>query len=279
MKNAIFLLCCTSCLLLFQGCRKKDRLEAQDVCAGTLPFEIKIIADEFPGDSITVETDSILVNRHIALLAVYPDKGYHPTFEWQIDGMEIQQTGAELFLSFQTPNVQAGDEIDITLTVTVPPNLCNKVYQGRDTIKQVVKKKVTVIAWKDAAIIGKFKGLFDQDRTRKDTQVVEVKFFPPDNIYTDGHFSVFNVQKGCNQIISNPNNSYWYNISGSAFAASKSMAFFASSSFYNGCLGPSAWLKLSPSNRDSLIVDYYYSPSIDNWETKIKDRFIGKRIL
>lgn len=272
---------CFFCYALAFGACKKERLanQAWDPCGKMQPFELSIVADEFPGDSITVDTDSIFINRPITLRAVYPINGYFPKFEWQIGGMERKPTEGEVFLIMQTPNVQVGDEINITLTVEVPPSECNKEYQGSTTLKRTATKKLKIIAWKDAAIIGKYKGLFERDGTRKDTQVVEVRYFPPDNIYTDGHFAVFNVQKGCNQTVTNPNNSYWYDISAGSFTASKSMAFFAPDAFYNGCLGPSAWLKLSPTNQDSLIVDYCYSPSDSHPEVRLKDKFMGRRIF
>jgi hypothetical protein len=58
-------------ILATYACRKNP--QPVDPCASMEPFDISIVIDEFPGDSITVDTDSVIINTGVVLRAVlYP---------------------------------------------------------------------------------------------------------------------------------------------------------------------------------------------------------------
>jgi len=88
-------------------------------------------------------------------------------------------------------------------------------------------------------------------------------------IFVDGTSAVINVQKGCNTFTSNTSNPYWYMIELGGIVGNNFRYFPTQNVFYNGCLGPIAYMKLKPNDRDSLIVDYFYSESRAKVEPKI----------
>lgn len=261
---------CVLFILAIYACRKTP--QTVDPCEAMEPFDISIVIDEFPGDSITVDTDSVIVNTAVTLRAVLP-KGYFTKVTWKV-GEDLEYTERQVPLRIYRPGVVAGDTIPIQLIGETAVNSCFPGGKTRDTAYRLLR----VINMREAKIIGKYRGLFGNDPTKKDTQTVEVKFYPPDNYFTDGSIAVVNIQKGCNSFASNTSNPYWYLITmGSSFG--NNYKFFpAATTFYNGCLGPLAYMKLKPNDRDSLIVDYFYSQSISNFNPRIQDQFRGKRI-
>lgn len=257
-------------LLAIYSCRKNP--QPVDPCASMEPFDISIVIDEFPGDSITVDTDSVIVNTGVTLRAVLP-KGYFTKVTWKV-GEALEYTEREVPLRFFRPNVVAGETIPIQLIGETAVNSCFPGGKTRDTAYRLLH----VINMREAKIIGKYRGLFGNDPTKKDTQTVEVKYYPPDNILVDGSIAVVNIQKGCNSFASNTSNPYWYIIASGGSIGNNYKFFPSATTFFNGCLGPWAYLKLKPNDRDSLIVDYFYSESISRPNPRIQDRFRGKRI-
>ena len=261
---------CILLLLAIYSCRKTP--QPLDPCASQEPFNISIVIDEFPGDSITVDTDSVIVNTSVTLRAVLP-KGYFTKVTWKV-GETLEYTEREVPLRFFRPNVVAGETIPIQLIGETAVNSCFPGGKTRDTAYRLLH----VINMREAKIIGRYRGLFGNDPTKKDTQTVDVKWFPPDNIFVDGTSAVINVQKGCNTFASNTSNPYWYMIELGGIVGNNFRYFPTQNVFYNGCLGPIAYMKLKPNDRDSLMVDYFYSESRAKVEPKIRDQFRGKRI-
>jgi hypothetical protein len=88
-------------------------------------------------------------------------------------------------------------------------------------------------------------------------------------IFVDGTSAVINVQKGCNTFASNTSNPYWYMIELGGIVGNNFRYFPTQNVFFNGCLGPIAYMRLKPNDRDSLMVDYFYSESRAKVEPKI----------
>lgn len=260
-------------LTLFSACEKTP--EAADPCAGIGPFRVSIAMAEARSGLALQNEDTVILNSAVAFKAMQPEKGYYARYRWKIGTDPEEKTEKDLEYTFFSARYRAGDLVRIKLIGETTINNCVPGDDGIDSIETTIR----LASMKDAAIIGKYKGLFQSDRNRTDTQQVEIRYFPPDRFYEDGHLAMFNIQKGCNMTISNPNMDYWYNLSNvMPFFSHRFAQFIAPGTFYNGCLGPNARFELKAGQRDSLTVRFDYAPDFRAPNARVSDVFRGARV-
>lgn len=253
LYSAVLLLFCFSC---------KDEPEVPlDPCQDAQPFTANFHIEEHVGDSLVV-SDSILFYN----LVTFEAPGFYSSFEWKI-GEDVR--------TFDTRRVtlrfleDAVGEIPIRLIATGPPNTtCYPMDNGIDTLEQTLH----VITWKQAPMIGKYKGYFDSNPD-DDQQVVEIKFISSqeDISYEPfGGFELINIDKGCFPFPKINNTNLWNFINRGV----KAMKFDASHTYFYECNAPIAWLTLQ--SKDTLNVDFTYGEL--GTESRIQDKFIGVRV-
>ncbi|MBY0481819.1 MAG: hypothetical protein K2Q21_10710 [Chitinophagaceae bacterium] len=257
---------------------KRTNVLPSDPCKEAASIKAVLQISEIHGDSL-VETDSVLINNTVSFKAMGSLQNL-TSFEFQVEGMSFTSGKNELRLYFDNNNVSPGDLINVRLIVKGTPNL--KCFPN-DKSSDTVYKKFRIIHWKNAPIIGKYKGYFGSDISKSDPQIVEVRYNKPDSLYTYGSFELFNIDKGCNTTITNPN--LWpdpYDIffkrTGSRF-----MVFIGggdstggSFTFVNSCHAPSGIVQLK--GRDTLTSTFTYSKSKTAAEVRTQESFIGIRI-
>ncbi|MDP1763049.1 MAG: hypothetical protein Q8L07_04110, partial [Sediminibacterium sp.] len=199
----------------------------------------------------------------------------YATFEYRIGVMDTITDKKEVRLYFDDRNVSPGDLIKVRLIAKGEPNLA--CFPNSKTV-DTVEKSFRIIHWKDAPIIGKYAGYFGSDKDKTDRQVVEVRYFKADSVYTYGSFELFNIDKGCNSTITNPYflpNPYnvFFKRTGARF-----MVFIGDSGpgFANSCHAPAGVLLLK--GRDTVTAKFTYSKSINEITPRINETFEGIRI-
>lgn len=269
----------TICIIVAFSCKRNNTIPT-DPCKNAVSFKADFQISEIHGDSL-VETDSVLINNTVSFKPTSPKASAlnYATFEFQIGGVNYSNITNDLRLYFDDRNVSLGELITVRLIAKGKPNLaCIPNDKSIDTIY----KSFRIIHWKDAPIIGKYKGYFGNDKNKTDPQIVEVKYNKPDSIYTYGAFDLINIDKGCNTTITNPLLSDPYNIF-SSLTGARYMVFIGggdstggSFTFVNSCHAPSGFLQLK--GRDTVISQFTYSKSASEATIRIHDTFEGTRI-
>jgi hypothetical protein len=249
-----------------------------DPCKEVVPLKAKLQISEIHGDSL-VETDSVLINNTISFKALSASQNL-TSFEFQVGGMSFTSDKNELRLYFDDNNISPGDLINVRLIVKGIPNLkCFPNDKSTDT----VYKSFRIIHWKNAPIIGKYKGYFGSDKNKSDPQIVEIRYNKPDSLYKYGTFELFNIDKGCNSTATNPlllpdPFDVFFKRTGSRF-----MVFNAGGdstggtfTFVNSCHAPSGIVQLK--GRDTLTSSFTYSKSEIDPRVRTQESFIGVRI-
>lgn len=261
-------------LLLMIAC-KHSTVTPFDPCKDAVPFKAGLQISEIHGDSL-VETDTVLINTTVSFKATSPLLNY-ATFEYQIGGAPaIITEKKEVRLYFDDRNVSPGDLIKVRLIAKGVPN--TKCFPNDKSV-DTIEKSFRIIHWKDAPIIGKYAGYFGSDVNKTDKQVVEVRYLKPDSLYTYGSFDLFNIDKGCNSTVSNPNFlPDPYNIL-STLTGARFMVISGGgrgAGFANSCHAPSGVLQLK--NRDTITAKFTYSKSVNEITPRINETFSGVRI-
>lgn len=269
----------TLCIVVSYSCRRNNTIPT-DPCKDAVPFKADFQISEFHGDSL-VETDSVFINRTISFKPTSPKESAlnYASFEFQIGGVNYSNITNDLKLYFDDRNVTPGELITVRMIAKGKPNLaCIPNDKSIDT----VYKSFRIIHWKDAPIIGKYKGYFGSDKNKTDPQIVEVRYNKPDSLNSYGTFDLFNIDKGCNSTITNPLLFDPYNIFPTLTGA-RFMVFIGGGDstggefvFINSCHAPSGVLQLK--GRDTLISQFTYSKSATEATTRIHDTFEGIRI-
>lgn len=261
-----------SAIIILVSCRRSIPINQ---CTDATPFKAGLQISEIHGDSL-VETDTILINTTVSFKAISPLRN-SAIFEFQIGVMDTIMNKNELRLYFDDRTVSPGDLIKVRLIAKGTPNTqCFPNDKSIDTIE----KSFRIIHWKDAPIIGKYTGYFGSDKDKADRQVVEVRYIKPDTQYTYGRFEVFNIDRGCNSTISNPNLlPDPYNIF-SSFTGARFMVVAGGGetggTFANSCHAPAGILQLK--GHDTLSAEFTYSKSINEIIPRIRESFTGIKI-
>jgi hypothetical protein len=262
--------------VIFYACEKTP--EATDSCAGIGPFDIALrVTERFAADT-TLATDSITLNTPVILTASQPEKGYFARYRWKIGDDPEEQTGSRLEYTFYSQRYKAGDLVRIKLIGETTVNACRPDDDGIDSIETTIR----IISLQDAAIVGKYRGIFQSDRNRTDTQVVEIRHYPlntaPQSSFRpDGTILMFNVQKGCNTPITSLSVETWDLVVPLRFGH-RFAEFQADGIFNNNCLGPNARFDLKAGQRDSLVARFSYAPDRGAPMTRVNDEFRGVRM-
>ena len=269
-RSAGYFLSISLLFIFFISCR---RTVPANPCSNAVPFKAGLQISEIHGDSL-VETDTVLINTTVSFKATSPLLN-SATFEFQVGGMDTVIGKNELRLYFDDRNVSPGTLIKVRLIAKgVPDTRCFPNDKSIDTIE----KSFRIIHWKDAPIIGKYAGYFGSDINKTDKQIVEVRYLKPDSLYTYGSFELFNIDKGCNLTITNPNllpNPYnvFFKLTGARF-----MVFIGGGEsggvFMNSCHAPAGVLQLK--GADTLTARFTYSKAPG--EPRINGTFEGLRI-
>lgn len=265
-----YLLSFSMCFIFFISCR---RTVPSNPCQDAVPFKAGLQISEIHGDSL-VETDTVLINSTVSFKATGLLRN-SATYEFQVGGMDTIMDKNELRLYFDDRNVSPGNLIKVRLIAKGVPNTqCFPNDKSIDTIE----KSFRIIHWKDAPIIGKYAGYFGSDKNKIDKQVVEVRYIKPDSLYTYGSFELFNIDKGCNSTITNPNllpNPY--NVFSKRTGA-RFMVFIGGGEsggvFVNSCHAPAGVILLK--GTDTLTSEFTYSKAPG--EPRINETFEGLRI-
>lgn len=259
-------------LIFFNSCKHSAPV---NLCQDAVPFKAGLQISEIHGDSL-VETDTVLINTIVSFKATSPVKN-SATFEFQLGAIDTIPKGNELRLYFDDKTVSPGDLITVRLIAKGSPN--TQCFPNDKSVDTIVKN-FRIIHWKDAPIIGKYAGYFESDKAKIDKQVVEVRYIKPDALYNYGRFDVFNIDKGCNSTITNPNllpdpYNVFASLTGARFMV-VSGGGESGGTFTNSCHAPAGVLVLK--GKDTLSVDFTYSKSPTEVIPRIKESFLGIRI-
>lgn len=277
MKYAKYYFLVSIILFFTYSCRRTNIIP-YDPCKEAVPFKATLQISEIRGDSL-VETDSVLINNTVSIKAIGPLQNA-ATFEFQIGAMNFNSSKNEIRLYFDDQNVSPGDIITVRLIARGNANI--KCFPNDKNIDTVVKN-FRIIHWKDAPIIGKYKGYFGSDKTKRDPQIVEVRYNKPDSLYNYGSFEIFNIDKGCNSTITNPlllpdPYDIFFKKTGARFmifigGGNSAGGTFA---FENSCHAPSGIIQLK--GRDTITSLFTYSQSNYEPNIRIQETFEGVRI-
>lgn len=248
LTNCLFIL---SFLLCAFSCRKNE-VKPVDPCAAAKPFEPDFYIQEEVGDSL-IKTDKVLQYGFV----VFEAAETYDSYEWKIGEDPRSFTERKVRLLF-TDTIKS---IEVQLIATKKASACFPTDKTVDTIR----KNFSVIQWREAPIIGAYVGSFESTPGIMDT--VKVVLIPQEDGWD--RITLLNVNCGCNLDTS---------VSWSVGRGAYAFYYNSNNTFYSGCKGPEAWLRLT--GKDTLSINYTYRDNTGNdaslWPV-IRDKFVGIR--
>lgn len=234
-----------------------DKNEPDNPCKNAKPFSADFYIKEAVGDSLVV-SNKALQYANVTFEAADSYDSYH----WMVGNDQNISTQKKYTLLF----TEIVEDIQVRLIATKKASPCFPNDKTIDTVYHTI----SVVPWRDAAIIGKYAGAYARTPNIKDT--VEIKFVPTDEPF--GFFMIKNVSRGCNKESKADYSCISYS------RGYQGILLVSTGEYCQECPMPLGLMKLLDNN-NTLEASITYGDTT-NWPTfplpRISDKFIGQRI-